>query len=172
MFRLHLITTMKLCVLLRNLTFDLSEKDPFYLTEHRNPVSRGLHIVGTTIFFLLVGTRYRRHIPNLLIAVAVGAFLCEFLAPLGNGMVEFVAMLATVAVLARIRQLPIPWMLPLVGYSFAWIGHFFFENNRPATFIYPCYSLLCDFLMWRDTVLLGRIPLSQTLDQADLQYLS
>ena len=29
-----------------------------------------------------------------------------------------------------------PWWLvamPLVGYGFAWVGHFFFEKNRPAT---------------------------------------
>ena len=32
-----------------------------------------------------------------------------------------------------------PWWLlamPLVGYGFAWVGHFFFEKNRPATFKY------------------------------------
>ena len=38
------------------------------------------------------------------------------------------------------------WMLllalPLAGYSFAWVGHFFFERNRPATFQHPFYSLL------------------------------
>ena len=30
-----------------------------------------------------------------------------------------------------------PWWLlamPLVGYGFAWVGHAFFEKNRPATF--------------------------------------
>ena len=37
---------------------------------------------------------------------------------------------------------------PFVGYSFAWIGHFVFEKNRPATFKYPLYSLLGDFLMF------------------------
>ncbi len=53
-----------------------------------------------------------------------------------------------------------PWLLlalPVVGYGFAWVGHFFFERNKPATFEYPLYSLLCDFLMWRD-VLMRRIP--------------
>lgn len=39
---------------------------------------------------------------------------------------------------------------PLVGYGFAWIGHFFFEQNKPATFQYPLYSLLSDFKLYFD----------------------
>ncbi|WP_268800198.1 DUF962 domain-containing protein [Pseudomonas huanghezhanensis] len=49
------------------------------------------------------------------------------------------------------------WILPLAGYSFAWVGHFFFEKNRPATFKYPLYSLLGDFAMYRD-MLRGKVP--------------
>ncbi|WHI53148.1 DUF962 domain-containing protein [Microbulbifer sp. MLAF003] len=45
---------------------------------------------------------------------------------------------------------------PIAGYGFAWIGHFFFEHNRPATFKYPFYSFLGDFVMFKD-MLLGRI---------------
>jgi len=37
---------------------------------------------------------------------------------------------------------------PLFGYSFAWIGHFVFEKNKPATFTYPLYSLAGDFVMF------------------------
>ena len=48
------------------------------------------------------------------------------------------------------------WLLPLFGYGFAWVGHFFFEKNRPATFTYPVYSFLGDWVMWRD-MLTGRI---------------
>lgn len=50
------------------------------------------------------------------------------------------------------------WLLgmPFAGYGFAWLGHFLFEHNRPATFKYPAYSLLGDWVMYRD-ILYGKI---------------
>ena len=36
------------------------------------------------------------------------------------------------------------------GYAFAWVGHFFFEKNRPATFTYPFYSFAGDWVMWSE----------------------
>jgi hypothetical protein len=33
------------------------------------------------------------------------------------------------------------------GYSFAWIGHFYIEKNRPATFRFPIWSFICDLKM-------------------------
>ncbi len=41
------------------------------------------------------------------------------------------------------------------GYAFAWIGHFFFEHNKPATFRYPAFSLMGDWRLWWD-ILTGR----------------
>ncbi|MGH8290170.1 MAG: Mpo1-like protein [Steroidobacteraceae bacterium] len=38
--------------------------------------------------------------------------------------------------------------VPIVGYGFAWVGHFFFEKNTPATFRQPWYSLAGDWLLW------------------------
>jgi len=45
---------------------------------------------------------------------------------------------------------------PVAGYGFAWVGNFLFEHNRPATFKYPVYSFLGDWVMYRD-MLTGRI---------------
>ena len=42
------------------------------------------------------------------------------------------------------------WIIPFIGYGFAWVGHFFFEKNKPATFQYPGYSLASDFIMFWD----------------------
>ena len=79
---------------------------PYYLSEHRNTVSRVLHYLGTW-----------------------GAILC----------------LAICLIAGE------PWWLVgalLSGYTFAWIGHFQFERNKPATFRHPFYSLASDFRMW------------------------
>jgi hypothetical protein len=52
-----------------------------------------------------------------------------------------------------------PWWLLaglVAGYGCAWIGHFAFEKNRPATFKYPFYSFAGDWVMFAD-MLRGRI---------------
>lgn len=79
---------------------------PFYLTEHKNTVSRSLHFIGT---FLVIAC--------LVAGIITGKWFL------------FV-------------------IIPLCGYGFAWVGHFFFEKNKPATFVYPLYSLGSDFVMF------------------------
>jgi hypothetical protein len=62
-------------------------------------------------------------------------------------------LLAMVLVTGELKLL---WLVPVVGYGFAWVGHFFFEHNRPATFQYPLFSLMGDWVMFRD-MLTGRV---------------
>ena len=38
------------------------------------------------------------------------------------------------------------------GYAFAWVGHFFFEHNKPATFKYPGFSFMGDWRMWWEII--------------------
>src|SRR5688572_5849313 len=89
---------------------------PYYLNEHRHPISRRLHFIGL-----------------------FGVIVCTFMA---------------------IVTLHWQWLpaAVLCGYGFAWFGHFFFEKNRPATFQYPFYSLLGDWMMFKD-MCIGKIPL-------------
>jgi hypothetical protein len=60
---------------------------------------------------------------------------------------------AGLAALSRHRSeedsTPLPWFIgaALAGYGPAWIGHFVFEKNQPATFQHPLWSLLADLRM-------------------------
>lgn len=44
------------------------------------------------------------------------------------------------------------------GYACAWVGHFFFEKNKPASFKFPLQSFASDFRMFSD-VLRGNLSL-------------
>jgi hypothetical protein len=50
------------------------------------------------------------------------------------------------------------WLLAglAAGYLLAWVGHFVFEKNRPATFSQPVFSFFGDWVMWKD-MLTGKI---------------
>lgn len=77
--------------------------------------------------------------------------ICRRLHFVGSSLV-----LGCLVMLARSGELL--WLLYalLCGYGFAWVGHFFFEKNRPATFQYPLYSFIADWVMYKD-ILIGRI---------------
>ena len=72
---------------------------------------------------------------------------------------HFAGTMLSLAILLLALVLRNGWLLiaiPVAGYGFAWIGHFFFDRNRPATFSHPVYSLIGDFVLFRD-MLVGRI---------------
>ena len=78
---------------------------------------------------------------------------CKRLHFIGSGLIVFIAAFALIT-----QQWLLLWLLPVFGYGFAWIGHFFFEHNRPATFKHPLYSLLGDWVMFKD-ILFGKIKI-------------
>ena len=72
---------------------------------------------------------------------------------------HFIGSCGVLALLAiALWQRNVWWLLAALacGYGFAWIGHFFFEHNRPATFRHPLYSFVGDWVMFKD-ILTGRI---------------
>ncbi len=74
---------------------------------------------------------------------------------------HFIGSLGVLALLALAVLSGNAWWLllaPLIGYGCAWVGHFYFEKNRPATFTHPWYSLLGDWRMFAD-ILRGRVRL-------------
>ncbi|MGI9533107.1 Mpo1-like protein [Lutimonas sp.] len=69
------------------------------------------------------------------------------------------------AVLAVYLGNNVLWIfVPIMGYGFAWVGHYFFEKNKPATFSYPLWSLVSDFRMFFD-ILIGKISFDGNKDK-------
>jgi len=63
---------------------------------------------------------------------------------------HYAGSLTAVATLVGLIVIGRWWLFPLAfvpGYAFAWIGHFFIEKNRPATFTYPLWSFMGDWKM-------------------------
>lgn len=87
-----------------------SEFYRFYLTEHRNIMSRRLHAVGSSVGIYFFSKAIRQRQPKY-----------------------FIYGLAS-------------------GYACAWIGHFVFEKNKPASFKQPLYSFISDWRMLSDIV--------------------
>ena len=91
-------------------------------------------------------------------------YLREHLAP-ANRILHFIGTTLVYGIIAVALVQSAAWLLlaPLVGYGFAWIGHFGVEHNRPATFTHPLWSLRGDLRM-HARMLTGR--LQPDLDRA------
>lgn len=121
---------------------------PHYLSEHSKLITRQWHYVGTALVILYLLFNPILLMP-ILAAGTAGYSAVPFLRHIPNGSYEAGLLLAIYLIgsVLSTRSLT-KSILPLIlGYSFAWVGHFYFEFNKPATFIYPTYSLMGDFRM-------------------------
>ncbi len=66
--------------------------------------------------------------------------------------------LALVCVVMLLVTANLWWLLAglVCGYGFAWVSHMTVERNRPATFKYPLYSFMGDWIMFWE-ILTGKI---------------
>ncbi len=123
---------------------------PFYMREHSQPATRALHYVGTATFVALsAGWARGRLVLPLVAGLAAGYAAFPLLRTLPSGLPEMALMVGVY--LAAGRAATRSWatvLAPMVAaYGCAWLGHFAVEGNKPATFIYPSYSLRGDFVM-------------------------
>ncbi|MAY79157.1 MAG: hypothetical protein CL930_00045 [Deltaproteobacteria bacterium] len=118
---------------------------PYYIGEHRNPVCRVMHFIGTGGFLLVLATCVAMEPVRtgcfVLAGIVVG-FLARRIEAKRRAGTEILA----IVILWLIGS---PWILLGIiwAYAWAWIGHFKIEMNRPATFTYPLWSLFADFKM-------------------------
>ncbi len=60
--------------------------------------------------------------------------------------------MASVAAALLTKRRALLLATPVLGYGFAWVGHFGVEKNKPASFKYPAWSLRGDMVMWWKTL--------------------
>jgi len=117
---------------------------PFYLTEHSNLICRRLHVLGTSI--ILAACVFHPWAAVAMVMAAVfGVVFYHSTRHARNGIFEFASMLCMFLTLCSWWEgWQVALMIPGFAYSMAWIGHFVFEKNRPATFIYPVRFIMRD----------------------------
>lgn len=119
---------------------------PYYLGEHRSPTCRALHFVGTAGFLAVFGWTtwsQRETFWPYLLAMFVLGIAGSLLERRRNSAPILLAMVALGVWAQPLLLAGVVW-----AYGFAWIGHFKIEHNKPATFLYPLWSLFGDFRMW------------------------
>ncbi|CAD7966952.1 unnamed protein product [Amoebophrya sp. A25] len=133
---------------------------PYYLTEHRKPLTKFLHCCGTccSLPFLLSACYYLvSGLAIFLYLATIGASggLSAFLAPstVENDDLSFHLDCFTDMFLRCLLG------AALAGYSFAWCAHVFVEKNKPVTLKSArcaAFSLIGDFRMCYETIVLGK----------------
>jgi len=120
----------------------------YYLGEHADPTTRSLHFLGTTGFIASVFTSLWFSpvltMAALCASVAVVGIASLFVEPHRASFLPG-ALVITALIAAA------PTIMPfgiVFAYTCAWVGHFNFEGNKPATFKYPVWSLICDLRMY------------------------
>jgi hypothetical protein len=89
-----------------------------------------LQIESLGQFYIYYLTQHLNPISRTLHFIGTGLVIVVFLAGLVTGQWYFFA------------------LMPVLGYGFAWFGHFAFEKNKPAAFRSPLWSLASDFIMF------------------------
>ena len=68
-----------------------------------------------------------------------------------NRNIHYVGSAGGLAALVALAATGTWWLLPagiVFGYACAWIGHFRFEHNKPATWVKPWWSFMGDWRMF------------------------
>lgn len=130
---------------------------PSYLKEHSQLSTKRCHYAGTAALLLLL-VRTPSLLPALAAALLLGLASYPYLQWLPTGAADGALMVGAYLLCAMLSAGWAAALAPLlVGYGAAWVGHFVFEKNRPATFIYPAFSLLGDLRMFAE-MCAGRQP--------------
>jgi len=124
---------------------------PFYQSEHTDRMSRALHFTGTATVLASVLVFQPKAFVAMLASLNVGYILCCLFIGLSHGFFEFGGFLLSFLALTYLltgsqKAVALSVGYALIGYAFAWVGHFVYEGNRPATFVYPTFSFMGDCL--------------------------
>lgn len=119
-----------------------------YLPEHSQRGTQLLHVVGTLVMLSQLARAPALGLA-LALALALGMSVFPLMRWLSTGIVEMALMLGVYLYVGTVLtgSARRAFVVPLIGYGFAWAGHFFVEHNKPTTFLYPVFSLLGDFQM-------------------------
>jgi hypothetical protein len=126
---------------------------PHYLDEHTQQTTRLWHYTGSTLSLLYLLINPILSIPMITGGLAAYATI-PYTRHLSTGIAEVIAFALIYFTSGKLLTNSFKkTLIPLVlGYSCSWIGHFVFEHNKPAAFIYPTYSFFGDIHMMYDAI--------------------